>query len=810
MSQHESPGSQKEIVPKGDQWVRIPQGYEAVVEHDEPQEEKHLWDFLLMLWQRRWVLLGSFLVCVVPAVLYLRHNKPVLMYQATAQLRIGSENAVMASLSESPNSQGITLVDPLDTQIEILQSGRLISGVIEEMAKSDAAKMAKGGGAPSAKQPQASSDPSILERIQEAFDRGQEWLTGPPQQVREPKDMRSAQMQARADNFRRGLKLMKLPGTQIIELTYVSSDPDRSADVLNLLCEEFKKYEYQSKSDSLAEARSWLENRISDVKTTLTLSETALLGFTGGNSDDFMALATNGSDYQQKLDATETKLAGIEDEYATLKYEYDKLKSGTPPDLVLSDAEASQAASLRAKLDQYDIQRVESGLGPRMSQSKELEAAREKVSEQLNAELARIRSKVEMDFTRVSAERDRLEASLTEQQSRVVNLQSKLSRYNILKRDVEINKQMLDNFVQKWKVIGLSQGMNASNVSILQSAVPPLSPLPSNQNRVLMVSIVLGLGLGIGLVFFLNYMDVSFRTPEEIARIFHLPVMASIPYCAFGRRLRREVRPELVTHQRPYSGFADCYRGLRTTVQYAVGNGKCRKFIVSSALPSEGKTTVASNLAVSFAQKGCRTLLIDADLKDPSLHHVFGVKVGPGITNLLTAASQPGKGGDGADSPIMPTEVPNLYLLTAGPKVPNPVDLLESKAMREFLEDTERNYDYVVIDSAPIIDIADTSVLGPYVDGLVFVMRPGKTPRRLACEAKDKLMGMGTRVLGVVANYPTRSLQKRYNHSFGRYGFGSYGTRGYGRQRGWSRIDEQIGDPVVPAARFLLPPGKSS
>jgi hypothetical protein len=405
-----------------------------------------------------------------------------------------------------------------------------------------------------------------------------------------------------------GLTVEPLPGTQILQLGYVSPDPDYSARVLNTLCDKFKNYDYQSKAESYAQARQWLQDKIAEMKTRLSESEQALIDFTEGSSADYVALSNNAQDYYSKLDATEARLAELEDRFNILQYQDSKLRQGVAPALVLDGDGGAAAAALQAQLDALEVQKagLTQTFGPRMSQVKELEASMASLRVKLDAELERVRARVGIELARATAERDRLRASIDNQQGGVMEIQGKLSRYNILRRDVEINTQLLDNLVQKWKEIGLSQGLNASNVSILEAAVPPLGPLPGHSDRILLVCIVLGLGLGVGLVFFLNYMDVSFRSADEITRMLHLPVMGAIPFCEFGRRRRRDVQPELIVHQRPYSGYADCFRGLRTSAQFAVGNGKCRKFIVSSALPEEGKTTVAVNLAVSFAQKGSR------------------------------------------------------------------------------------------------------------------------------------------------------------------------------------------------------------
>lgn len=789
--------------------ISLPPGYEIATEPEEQEESRHLWDYIQMVWQRRWLVLFIFILCLTPAIWLVRHSQPVLLYQATAKIKIvpDAQSLVLAD-SRSGNR-----IDPMRTHVEILRSTRLAREVMEVIAAEDRQATAT---LEVVEEPVPANRSGLpfVDEAKHQFSTLRNWLLGPPPQPRRPADLESARLHARTQAFLTGLSVRPLPDSQVIELSYVSTDPDYSARVLNTLAEIYERYNYESKSEAYANARQWLTDKIAEMKEKLAESERALIAFADGNSGEYLRLDSGASTDRQVLSGGESRLIQVENEIAQIEYQRQKLNEGVSPALIFNDGISQQLGALDLELEQlrYQQRTLLETFTPESMQYRQNVEKIALLEEQRAAQLKMIRDRIDTQLQTLLAERDRLTSTVDTKQDTIVGLQSRLSQYQLLQREVDINRQLLDSLILKWHEIGMTQGVSTSNVSLLERAQPPLKALPTERNRPLLIAFFIGLVLSIGSVFFLNYMDVTFRSAEEISKAMRLPVMGAIPFCDLPRLRRRQLRPELIAHQQPYSGHADCYRALRSVLQFTTGNGRCRKVIVSSALPQEGKTTIASNLAVTFAQKGKRTLLIDADLKKPSLHKIFQTDPNHGLSTLLSEAAGRPPARDGEQpSPVVHTEVANLDLIPAGPRVPNPIDLLESEAMRQLLIEAEEEYDIVIIDSAPVIDIADTSVLGPHVDGVLMVMRPGKTPRRLACEARDRLMGMGARVLGVVINYPNKALQKRFNnYGFGRHSYGHYASRGGYAYRGTLVTgDAQLAKPAVGAPRFLLPPGKS-
>lgn len=602
-------------------------------------------------------------------------------------------------------------------------------------------------------------------------------LLGPDPTPAKPSDPEAARLEGRVDAFLAGLKASVLPGTAIIDLHYRATDPDQSAKTLNALCDGLIEYDRKSKSNAYAGAIQDLEKKIEEMKDKLKRSENELLTF-ATDGKEFVALSDNAQEFYKALDNARREFDAVQKQYDERKTQVAKLSSGVAPDVLLPN-EGATILQLRQKL--YDVEERQAGqktgLLDKMPRAEEAAATRASIEKHLEAEMARIKERVRLDFERLAGEREKLLKTLKDQQEQVPAIQERVNEYNIRRREVDIDTQMVNTVMQRWKAVSLSQGFNPSIVSVIQSAKPPIRPLPTNRDRTLLLGGIIGILLGLGVTFFLNYMDMTFRTPLEISKVTRLPILGQVPYCHFDRRTRKEVRPELVTQQRPYSGYADNFRGIRTIVQSMIGNGGSRKLLVTSAMPVEGKTMFSTNLAISLAQKGARVLLIDADLKKPSLHKVFGIDLGMGLADLLKDSLSDYLDGKLTEDPIQPTAVPRLYLLTAGSRVANPIDLLDSEAMRQFLNHVDTEYDYAVFDAAPVAEIADTSALGPYVDGTVLILRPSRTPRRLACEARDRMKAMGGRMLGIVLNFPSRAEQRRFRPSFW---FRSGYTYGYG------------------------------
>jgi capsular exopolysaccharide synthesis family protein len=351
---------------------------------------------------------------------------------------------------------------------------------------------------------------------------------------------------------------------------------------------------------------------------------------------------------------------------------------------------------------------------------------------------------------------------------------------------------LLDQLVKKQsetEVASRLQGTGASNVMMVDRALMPGGPFRPSLRRNLMLGLIVGIGLGLAAIFLLEYLDRTLKTAEDVDRVLKIPVLAIVPDLASHGSSRRdayygyyygkpskkkqakllanlkeatrrsEVKIELVPHTRPRLAVSEAYRSLRTSLLLSSADG-LHSVVVTSAIPGEGKTSTAVNLAVVLAQLGRDVLLVDGDLRKPRLHEVFGVSNRSGLVNYLT--------GNPPETLFGRTSVPNLCLTPAGPIPPNPAELLASKRMREFLALVKEHFAFVVIDSPPALPVTDSAVLGSMVDGVVLCVGAGVVLRDDARSCRERLRLADAKVLGASLNY-YRERHARYSGAYRHY-----------------------------------------
>jgi polysaccharide biosynthesis transport protein len=360
--------------------------------------------------------------------------------------------------------------------------------------------------------------------------------------------------------------------------------------------------------------------------------------------------------------------------------------------------------------------------------------------------------------------------------------------YNNLKVEVSTRRTLLDELLKRQSETEVSarlQGTRDSNVVVVDRALVPRGPYRPSLQRNLSLGLVLGLGLGLGVAIFLEYLDRSLKTPDDVERILGLPLLAVIPDVSsgsdgygyartyYGRGSKEHAGPprrvyaegyatplpqgskiELLPQSQPRLAVSEAYRSLRTALLLSTANG-LKSVVVSSAIPGEGKTAISANLAVVLAQLGKQVLIVDADLRKPRLHVVFGVPNRVGLVNYLTGTMK-------EDDIILPTQVPNLSFTPAGPMPPNASELLSSERMLDFVAKAYQRFDYVVLDSPPALPVTDATVLAAMADGLVLCIGAGMVLREDARACRQRFQLAEIRVLGVALNF--------YRERGGRYG----------------------------------------
>ena len=356
----------------------------------------------------------------------------------------------------------------------------------------------------------------------------------------------------------------------------------------------------------------------------------------------------------------------------------------------------------------------------------------------------------------------------------------RLVQYNILKREAEANKQLYEGLLQKLKEAGISARLRSSNIRVVDPAMVPSAPSRPQRARNIMLGFLVGLVGGLGLALLREYLDNTVKTPDDVETLSRLPSLAVVPaFATLNGRSRvpkllksssgdgTETRVELVSHHLPQSQISEAFRALRTSVLLSQAEHPPQVILLTSALPQEGKTTAAVNLAVTLAQLGDRTLLIDADLRKPGIGRALSLADGKyaGLSSYLAGVSS-------LELVTVPhPAIANLAAIPTGPIPPNPADLLSSRRLSEAIATLRQQYKFIVIDSPPIMAATDPVILSVLVDGVLLVVRSGETPKDAFIRARDLLAAVKCRLLGVIIN-AVDSSSPDYYYSYRYYSSG--------------------------------------
>jgi succinoglycan biosynthesis transport protein ExoP len=443
---------------------------------------------------------------------------------------------------------------------------------------------------------------------------------------------------------------------------------------------------------------------------------------------------------------------------------------------------------LQKKRADFSVQYTEAlnQYGPNFPKVQRLQAQRKEVDDEIARESKGIVLQLESDYREAKQRQELIRQALELQKAETNNMAEKMVQYNILKRESEADKTLYEGLLTKLKEAGISEGLKSSNLRVVDPAMIPSYPARPAKARNIALAFLVGLVGGIGLALLREYLDNTVKTPDDIETLTRLPSLAVVP--AFGddgshkRRMRflggasangHEKRIELVAQHLPKSQMSEAFRALRTALLLSQPDHPPQVILVTSALPREGKTTAAANLAVTLAQLGDKTVLVDADLRKPGVGRLLNLGTGKyaGLSSYLAGVST-------LDLVTVPhPAIPNLAAIPTGPLPPNPADLLSSHKLADAIVELRTKYKFVVIDSPPIMAATDAVILSVQADGVVLVVRSGETPKEAFTRTCDLLTSVKSRMLGVVLN-AVDATAPDYYYSYRYYPY-SYG---YGPQ----------------------------
>jgi succinoglycan biosynthesis transport protein ExoP len=699
-----------------------------------PSQESAVGEYIRILVKRKWVILSS--MAAIFAVVGIASLKMTPVYEANGSIAINKPDSTLNFQNSATFS--LDYYDPteLDTEVKILQSDLLALQVIKELNLDHRPGTGPDGQAPSS-----------LE------------LTPDPLQVD------SAHISSLVGGFKGGLRVALSPNTRIIEVHYRSADPQVAANVVNTLMQTYVENNFKSRFESTMQASDWLNKQLVDLQMKVETSQEKLVRYQ--KEHEILGMDEKQNITTAKLDELNKQLTSAESERMDKEAFYRLVESGDADAIASSagglDTGGSQSASalldsLRSKQADLRIQAADlnTQFGPAYPKLAQLNNQLKEIDSQIQSEMKKIISKVRGQYMTALQREKMLYDALEKQKQEANKLNESAIQYNLLKRDSESYRQLYEGLLQRMKEAGVSAGLKSNNFRIVDTARVPTGPIEPNIPRNLGFALVLGLMSGVGLAFLLEGLDNTVRTTEQAQMISGLAPLGMIPLGSKGAReggnekrlvlAASNEAVELITQVRPQSQMAESYRALRTSLLLTSLGAPPKVIMVTSALPQEGKSTTSINCAIVLAQKGVRVLLVDADLRRPSIHKTLGMGPRTGLSNVLTGSTTLQQAI--ARTPILP----NLHILPAGTPPPNPAELLASSNMRDVLAQLREQYDHIVLDTPPTLSVTDAVVLSPRADAVVLVIRSGQTTKQALRRSRDVLLQVNAKMAGVLLN----------------------------------------------------------
>jgi capsular exopolysaccharide synthesis family protein len=559
--------------------------------------------------------------------------------------------------------------------------------------------------------------------------------------------------------------------TYLVNVSYESEDPRLAAKVANAVSDEYIATVRRQKKTVSDEAENKIVEQIPVLREKLIESQSSLQKFEEENS----ALS-----FQKRreviygnlllLNAQFTKVA---QEVAGAKAQCKSVdKAGTLEDL-LSLPEIVNSLTIQSYSDRklaLETEKAELAqkYKPNSDVIKAIDSQIKVVAEKIQSEIDSIVESVRKQLEQRNSESEELQALIYKQEELAKSVDAKMSRYDSLRAEVEGNRKLYDEFVQRQKELQSSSQFDLGTVQIIDRAEVLTTPVRPKKGLYILLAGVFSILGGIGLAFLLEHLDDTIKTHEDVEKYISLPVLGVVPSVKADKKNTEYV--DLLAHREPKSNISEAYRSIRTSLLYSsLNQAEPKAYVIISAGPREGKTTVAINLAITLAHAGKRVLLVDSDLRRPRIHKTFKTDGANGLTNCLV-------GQGSARECVAQTEIENLYIMPSGPIPPNPAELLGSAKMKEFVAEMKKDFDAVILDSPPLVAVTDGAVLAAIADGALQVIWAGSTSRKLIGAGKESVESIGAKVVGVILNNLRASGSSYYYYRYPRY-YEHYGAQ---------------------------------
>ena len=559
---------------------------------------------------------------------------------------------------------------------------------------------------------------------------------------------------ATVDELRKAIKVSEVgKKTNIINVSYSNSDPVLARDIVNTLVQVYLEQSLSEKTEEASRTVTFIEEQLKGTRNELEESEKNLQRYK--STTGVVKLDTESEELIKKLSDLEKERAAVVLQRKQAEFALAALQEADRNGQIYAPVgfkDDPQISAMANRLTELEVQK-----GALTSGNTENHPQVKALQRQIDELQRNIESTYETARLNLGRQEVSIEQQLKQYEDKLRTLPATERDLAGLMRYSKVNADIFTFLLQKHEEARIAKASAVSNIKVVDPAITPDDPLKPQKKKNLLLGLLLGLMAGVGAVFFIEYLDDTIKGSEEAQRVIGAPVLAVIPFMTLDEGKSSELQTSMITHLRPKSAIAEAFRALRTSLHFSALNREKKVLLTTSTFPGEGKSTISANLAITLAQTGARVLLIDGDMRLPSLHSKFGHSKLPGLSEVLAG-----------DVPVASiyhdTGIPHLSLITAGTTPPNPSELLGSEKMADLLTILRAEYDHIIIDAPPVLAVTDAPLLTNRCDLVIVVLETERVPVKAAQRMVEMLTNVSAPVGGIVINDKSGTNMERYGY----------------------------------------------
>lgn len=724
-----------------------PAGYPAARYPALEVEKNSLREYWRIIKRHKWVVISTLIILVAVVTIATYLTRPV--YRATVKVEIGKETERVMAGPRIMEVETANVFNPLymQTQVEILQSRDLARRIIQKLnlANNDEFQI-------KAKTPLSENEREVL----------------------------------LVNNFQSRYDVSVGRMSRVVSISFDAYNKELAAAVANTAADQYINFSSENRMQGVESAKDFLKQKLKEAEEELRKSEGAYNQYLSSHQIISVDM-DKGNITLDRASELNKQLVEVENERRQAEAVYQRSREVAPDDLpqVLGDPMVQSIARELSKQEQ-DLANLSAKYQPNYPAVKQVQEQVNDLKNQLKEAKQKVVKNVETQYEVARRKEADLKIALTQSKGEAIQQNREAVELNVIKQKLDIDRKIYEDLLQRSRQAGVESEFSPSNIRKIQTAEVPIAPVKPNKPLNIGLSVLIGLALGIGLAFFIEYLNNTINTAEDVERITHLPPLGAIPSLqsltkrkalAYGYGARKSnalalssngnggpSSHELVSSHDSLSSYAESYRALRTSLLLSSAEHAPRTMLITSSHPGEGKTTIVANTAISLAQTGARVIVLDGDMRRPRCHKILSTKNDVGLSTYLSR-----------DIPLDEViqegpEIPNLHVIPAGPVPPNPSELLSSVKLRILLAQLQDRYDHIVIDSPPVIHVTDALIISPQVDGVALVVKSGHTPREAVVRSKQALTDVNAKIFGVVLNHVDLDREGYYyNYKYSYY-----------------------------------------